>query len=160
MNDASNAAVADKRAGHAGAKVTVACKLPHGIILRGFLEREERELVMGGGVRETKVFRPTGERQVVHGSVLPFGAVPPYPIVGGYALTENVSKDLWDSWVAVNKDAEIVKRRLIFAYENPNKASDEARSNVKELSGFEPIDPDNPGKRMKGIEKANPKEAA
>ncbi len=146
---------ATKERSDAGAKVTVACKLPGGIVLRAYVESSESEAVLGGGTREAKVFRWNGEEATVFGVSVPFGQVPKCLIVGGYALTPNVPKDLWDNWLAANRNSDMVKHRLIFAHERADYAQDKAKEHEATRSGFEPIDPANPGKKIRGIEKAD-----
>ena len=99
----------------AGEFVTVACKLPHGLILRVFDMVEVSESVMGGGYRTAKVARERGEQFVVKGWSHPQNAAPTSAIVGGYAITPNIPKDFWELWLSQNKDADYVKNHLIFA---------------------------------------------
>jgi len=139
----------------AGAKVTVASKHPAGIVMRRYVERNEREAVMGGGTRDFPIYRWDGEEVTIFGNAVPFGAVPKCQIVGGYALTPNVSKDLWDNWYQANKDTPLVKKQIIFAYESISKVEGHARECKDILSGFEGIDPANPGAKVKGIAKAD-----
>ena len=141
----------------AGAKVVVACKLPAGLMIRGYAKSQEREAVMGGGTRDFEVFRWTGEEAQIFGTATPFGMAPKCLIVGGYALTPNISKDLFDSWMAANKDGELVKKNLIFAFERAESTQAAAKEYTATLSGFEPIDPDNPGRKIRGIEKSDVK---
>ncbi len=56
------------------------------------------------------------------------------PIVAGYALTSGIDKDVWDEWWARNQDADIVKRGMILAHENPNTV----KSMVRGISGTKP----------------------
>lgn len=151
------AAVAFAERNDAGAKVTIACKLPAGVVLRGQKKQTEREAVLGGGVREYEAWRPTGEQVEIFGTAVEFGKAPKTQIVFGYALTHNVSKDLWDNWFEGNKDSPLVKNKLIFAYEKAHDAQDAAKDHESTVSGFEPVDPENPGKKVRGIEKATVK---
>ena len=43
-------------------------------------------------------------------------------MVAGYALTHNVSKDLFDAWLIENKDSAMVKKRLVFGYEQKEQS--------------------------------------
>lgn len=138
----------------AGAKVCVACKLPSGIVIRGYAKRTEVEAVMGGGTREFDIFRWNGAEQRINGYAVAHGVAPQFLTAGGYALTPNVDKDLFDSWWEANRESEIVKRGLIFAMDRPEAAQSEALNRRSELSGFEPIDPANPGMKVKGVERA------
>lgn len=141
----------------AGAKVTVACKLPAGLVLRGQKKVQEREAVLGGGVREFDVWRPTGAMVEILGTATPYGQAPKTLIIGGYALTHNVPKDLWDNWLEGNAEGSLVKNKIVFAYEKAADAQDAAKDHESTVSGFEPIDPENPGKKVRGIEKATVK---
>lgn len=143
----------DNKTSSAGAKVTVACKLPQGLVLRGFSPTIERESVMGGGSREMTIHRPDGRRVVIHGTAHFPNQRPECSIVAGYALTKNVDKDLWDMWYAANKSAPYVVNRSVFAFEKQDSVYAEARNSEKIPSGFEGIDPMNPGARLRGIEK-------
>lgn len=141
----------------AGAKVVVACKLPAGIVIRGYVKGTERESVVGGGTRDYDVFRWSGQEAQIFGTAAPFGHQPKCPVVAGYALTHNVSKDLWDDWYSANKDGNLCANKLIFAYESQDRVNGAARENEKAITGFETIDPENPGKKIKGIVKADVK---
>lgn len=108
--------------------VTVACKTPMGLIL------------------ELK-----GRPQVtIKGFSIPYGTVPSYPLVGGYALTPNVDADFFEEWMKVNANLDLVRKHFIFAHAKSSDASAQAREMAAEKSGLEPIDPDKPAD---GIEK-------
>jgi hypothetical protein len=132
--------------------VTVACKLPHGLILRLFRMETRNEPVMGGGTREVQVATQVGEPVVIKGYAAPFGQVPSVPIEGGYALTPNVDADFWAAWVKQNEDHDAVRNRLIFANEKSESAQRKAKDQTKVRSGLEPIDPQ---RLPKGIEPGN-----
>jgi hypothetical protein len=147
-------------ASRSGAKVTVACKLPAGLVIRAHKLCRESEAVMGGGTRDYDVYRWSGEEKDeahIFGNATPFGKAPKCLIIGGYALTPNVDKDIWDNWFEANRNGAMVKNGLIFAYEKPDHAQAEALNRENVLSGMEPIDPDNPGKKVRGIEKSDRK---
>lgn len=129
----------------AGAKVTVACKLPHGLRIRAFEFVTENEPVMGGGIKEVRVARPRGEPILINGTAFPFGQVPNYRIVAGYALTEGVDKDTWDAWLEDNKNSAMVRNGMIFAYEKTAEAVDAAKDHRKLKSGLEPLHLDSDG---------------
>lgn len=149
-------APAVKAAAPEGGTVTVACKLPHGLFLRNFTMIERDEPVMGGGTKVAKVAQEKGDRIRINGVAVPFGAIPNYPIVGGYALTQNVDADFWNEWLRANRDSDVVKNKLIFAHATPAQAHDQSTEQQKVRSGLEPIDPNN---LPKGIEKFDGKAA-
>ena len=74
-------------------------------------------------------------------------------IIGGHGLTP-VDKEWFDSWLSAHKDFEPVKQGLIFAHGKEANVKAEAQEKATNKSGFEGIDPRNPGK---GIEPAEAK---
>lgn len=144
--------------GKAGGRVTVACKLPHGLLLRVFRMIEQHEPVMGGGTRTSKVAQQMGEAVRINGCRVPHGETAPFIIAGGYALTPNVDSDLFDLWIEQNKDADAVKNNLIYAHARQDGAQDWAREHKATRSGLEPINPDKRAKdprMVKGIKPGN-----
>lgn len=132
--------------------VSVACKMPNGIILRTFAPHTETELVLGGGTRDVTVYRQTEDQIVIGGTAARVGDPrPPILVEGGYRITPNVPKALWDSWYAANKHSDLVRNRLIYASEKREDAESFSRSHDGVLTGLEGIDPSNPGKRVRGI---------
>jgi hypothetical protein len=123
----------------AGAKVVVACKLPHGLRIRPFKMMNERELVLGGGSREQPVARAIGPAVLIQGTAVPYGTIPKCRMAAGYAITEGVDKDLWDSWFANNKDTAMVENGLIGAHDTAERAIDFAKEHAKTRSGMEPF---------------------
>jgi hypothetical protein len=136
----------------AGAKVTVACNLPHGLRLRVFNMAKSRELVMGGGSRDVRIAEPVGEPILIHGIATEVGKLPRAPIVMGYALTHGVDKETWDAWLADNKTSAMVRNRCVFAYERTADAEDAAKELKGQLSGLQPfaIDGDPRAPRPRG----------
>jgi hypothetical protein len=131
--------VATTKGGHAGGKVTVACKHPPGIIIRAFEWKEEPVPVFGGGVKIEKVARPTGDQVVIHGPASPFGVLPQVAVVGGYALTPDVDQEIWEIWLEQNKNSDLVKKHQIHAYAQPDKAAGWAKEHGSVRSGLEGI---------------------
>jgi hypothetical protein len=109
------------------------------------------EPVLGGGTRETRIARVHGPELRIRGNTFPYGTVPSYHIVCGYAITENVDKSFWDQWLEQNRDHLAVKNKLIFAFEKLDDTVSEARKLETVKSGLEPLDPQN---LPKGIEPA------
>jgi hypothetical protein len=131
----------------ASALVTVACKHPAGIIIRGMRKVMTAQQVIGGGVRDVPEYQPTGEQFVIKGYAVPFGEQPNAPVAGGgligHALTHGVPRKLFEEWLDANADSELVKRGLIFAADSEHSARDKAKDFAKEKSGLEPLDPKN-----------------
>jgi len=117
---------------------TVFCKWPGGMILRaGKMVEQSMPSPLGAPISELR-FRETG-RHRVSGPAAPFGFAPRVPVVGGYAITKGVPKDLWDAWYASNKDAEYVKNRIIYAEDDDAYGRDKAFELRDTATGFEPM---------------------
>jgi hypothetical protein len=123
--------------------VTVACKLPHGLILRVFDMVESSEPMFGGGWRTITKAAERPERVTLNGFARHLEKVPDHEIVGGYGITHDVPKDFWDHWYAQNKDSDFIKNNLIFANDRSLHATAEAKEKLRVRSGFEAIDPEN-----------------
>lgn len=124
---------------------TVICKIPQGMILH--LHKKEK-------ITEAT---PSGSRDTVRhfqdedaGTVRIFGPAhaqnegPRQRQVGGFALTENVSKDFFERWLEeTGKYLPAVRNGLIQFFPNTDKAVGGAREFKKQKSGLERIDPEN-----------------
>ena len=142
-----------------GDTVTVACKLPHGLLLRIFVEHYYDDPQQDGSLKRVKSYRPVTDQQFVLKGTWAAIAGQAYNrtnsavaelLPGGYALTYGVRKDLWDQWYEQNKTSKLVKQRVVFASPSLQAATAEARENRSVKSGMEPVDPDNPAQRMPG----------
>lgn len=106
--------------------VTVACKLPHGLILE----------VMGPGGRM---------RHKINGARLPVGAdglpIAKFETASTFGLTTGVPKDLWDQWEAENKAYQPYAKGLIFSQGSVNSARDMAADLAELRTGLEPLTP-------------------
>ncbi len=129
----------EKKRSSAGAKVTVACKLPNGLKLRLFEAQEISEPQRDGTSKTIKLWLPTEETVTVNGNAVPVGVTAEHPIVAGYGLTHGVDKEFFETWLAQNKDSVIVKRGLIFAYEKEDRVRGEAKDRKDVRSGLEPV---------------------
>lgn len=138
--------------------VTVACKLPMGMLLHLQQEYKDSEQTPNG-VREVTRYRKVGDGITVFGPSMPVG-VPTPPnkrIVGGYALTRGVPAEFWDKWLAQNKDAPYVKSEMIFALPNTSDAEDRADKQADVKSGLEPLDPTFTTDKQGNIVSADPR---
>lgn len=134
--------------------VVVGCKLPNGIILQLSTFESTTEPVMGGGHRDIQVGRKVGTKYVVRGPRVPFGEIPKFLMVGGYALTSGIPEDFWQRWLEQNKDSDIVRRELVVAYPMMEDVERHCRDNEKVMTGLEPIDPRNMPRGYQRIETA------
>jgi len=121
--------------------VVVACKLPHGLILRVFEMVEFDEPVLGGGFRRSKISQERPERFTINGFSHPQNRAPSHAIVEGFALTPGVPKELWDRWLSQNQRSDMVKNGLIFAQPKTEMAEAASVERKKIKSGLERLDP-------------------
>lgn len=133
--------------GHAGGKVTVACKLPNGLRLQLHEAVEVAVPVLGGGVKVVKEYRPVGEPITVAGWRGADGK-PKLGTVAGCGITHNVPADFWNQWLKENKEQAYVRNGLIFAYEKADHVEGQAREEKDRKSGLEPL---NMGRKFKTV---------
>lgn len=124
-----------------GEVVTVACKLPNGLQLRLFEMAMTNEAAPGGH-REVKMARLVSDIVRINGTATPYGQSPSWPVVGGFALTEGVSKDFMEQWMEQNKDSDLVRNNLIHYHTKLGHVQGEAREKKALLSGLQPLVPD------------------
>src|SRR6516164_8653751 len=119
-------------------KVTVACKIPNGLLLQHNHHRVKQRIPMPGGLfaKEMLAVR-TGEQVKINGNRPPQGEAPRWPIVFGYGLTE-VDAEWWEEWWAHNQDFPPVKAHLLFAWEKAEDTKAEAKEHRDTKSGLEP----------------------
>jgi len=138
-------------ASRTGETVTVACKMPHGIVIRGFRSAMRSVPVMGGGVRDEKYFEPDGREVTILGNARPVGGEFRTRVVMGFALTQGVPKDLWEEWLASNKSMPAVRNGLIFALGSTSEVAEEARNRGKLRSNLEPLNPNGDPRRPRPL---------
>jgi hypothetical protein len=120
--------------------VTVACKLPHGVVIRDFVKTVAHENVMGGGSRKIDVFRPVGKRIRIKGPQVPTPFLRLVEVVGGYAITDGIDAEVFSRWMNWNRDSQAVQSELIFGFEDRDKVIGMARERAAVKSGVEPLD--------------------
>ncbi len=121
-----------------GQKVTVACKLPHGMRLRLFKMVEGNENVSGNNTRTIKRAEQVGPDVVIKGVAVEHGKEK--VLTGGYALTPGVDKEFMDEWLKQNEQHEAVKNGLIFVSASRDEAEGKAEEQKALKSGLEPLD--------------------
>lgn len=139
-----------------GGTVTVACKLPHGFQMKVYEFEDGEEPLMGGGVKKTKLAIQVGDTIVLRGNAAPYGEGPRASVVGGFALTPNVPADFFATWLEQNHDADVVKKKLIFAAPK-SEVRDVAKEHRASRSGLERIDVSKDSKdprKLKSLETA------
>lgn len=142
--------------------VTVACKVPNGLMLQNFKFVEMPEPIQGGGSKMVKRSVPDGDAIPVHGPGRYHGQAPKTPIVMGFALTKGVPIEHWDRWLEANKDSAIVKNSLIFANPDVDDVRAEAQDHKAAFSGLERMNPkgDYRNPKRNGMDVETAKESA
>jgi hypothetical protein len=146
MADVETKPKAEKRAtapAKTGSTVTVACKVPNGVVLQ-LCQKVEWDEETPSGSRKRVRYDKTGETFVVRGPAVPYGNpnVAATPLVGGYALTPGVPEDFWKAWLEQNKTTDMVTSGMIFAHGKVADTRAEAREKKDLRSGLEPLVPD------------------
>lgn len=126
----------------ASGKVIVACKIANGLVLRLHTMVEMSEPVLGGGYRTVMRAQVIGDPVHIRGPAAPFGVMPRYAVIGGYALTDGVDGDFWRAWMEQNKTHQAVVNGLIFAHTKEDAARGMSADQEEIRSGMEPITPD------------------
>lgn len=121
--------------------ITVACKLPHGLILRLFDMIEGNEAVAGGGFKVVKRAQPRPEVVVLNGYLTQHkgNAIPVASPMSSFALTHGVSKDFFERWLSENQELDAVKNGLVVAHGTDTAGA--ARERADTVCGLEPINP-------------------
>lgn len=124
--------------------VTVACKIPCGLVLRLHRIVEREFPTPGGGFHKEKLAEQYGDVIRINGYSAPAGGLPYHgeQVIGGYALTTGVDRDYFAKWMEQNKDLDLVKNHLIFAHEHAADTQAEAREKAHVFDGLGPITPD------------------
>lgn len=141
-NESFNEAVKTPPRASRGSTVTVACKMPHGMLLRLFKLEDHDELVMGGGTKTVKKAVQVGDLVRINGYSVPFGEERRNPVSGGYGLTSGVDAEFMEKWMKDNQDLDAVKNGLIFIHEKPDMVADQAKEQRGIRNGLEPLDPE------------------
>lgn len=131
--------------------VTVACKVPTGVVLQLCKKTIWMEDTPSGA-RERVRFDPVGQTYTVQGPATAIGSTPrgykPPLVAGGYALTPNIPADFFAEWMKQHKLNPIVKNKMIFAHSSKSDTVTEARELKDTRSGFEPLDVDGGDSRI------------
>ena len=134
--------------------VTVASKLPHGLIIR--LHRMEDFPVRkpdGSTVMEKRAVEIDNTRVEIKGANSLLQEQPKMPMGVPFVLTHGVPKDIWDAWMFEFRDSDMVRNGLIFAASTTARADDQAKEQKGIRTGFEAIDPAHPEKHQPRIKR-------
>lgn len=128
--------------------VTVACKLPMGFYLAIYDMVDFDETTPSGFRTVKKAVKrmlPGCEqhdgRYYINGTNTVQDDYEGRSVVFGYALTRKVPCEVWNKWEIDNKDSDMLKNRIVFAYPDDGKTMDRAKEEQKSKvkSGFEPL---------------------
>jgi hypothetical protein len=119
--------------------VTVACKIPMGLVLKLYDWKKVNEPVMGGGTREVKtaVERYNEKQYIINGNSYAQNEAPAMQIANGFAMTYGIPTAFWEEWLSQNIDSPLVKNGLIFAHSEQASLLAESREKANEKSGTE-----------------------
>lgn len=120
--------------------VTVLCKIPQGFELVVHEERKLTQVGLGHS-KEVSEWFPTDKVFRLNGSAHAQNEGPRCRTIGGYAVTEGVPKDLWESWLGQFKKHPAVVNCLICAFDDGAYAADFANENRKSKTGLERLNP-------------------
>lgn len=122
--------------------VVVVCKMPRGLYLQltEFVMQDVR--VVGGGVEKRRMPMRVGGQIRLKPSVLPFGAIPNYPIVDGFSLT-HVDANFWRQYYQQNQNLSMIESGLLCAFDNEPEATAYCREYANLQHGLEPLEQKN-----------------
>lgn len=123
-----------------GEVVTIACKVPMGMILRCCRKTMMDRKMHDGSTKAVPEYHPFGKEYRVYGPSHPQNAGPHCTIIGDYALTPNIPKEFYDLWYSQHRNDAMVVSRAIFA-NSSNKINGESKEYAKVKSGLERLDP-------------------
>lgn len=121
--------------------ISVACKVPQGLILRNFKMNPRMEAAAGGGFKEVKQAELDGEPININGPAVRFGAPQRHRVINGYAITEGVDEAAFNRWIKDNADHPAVRSGLIVAAGKQPDLEAKTREGRDVLTGLQPLDP-------------------
>lgn len=131
--------VHEKKASVGDRTVVVVCKMPRGLYLQlnEFVPMDVK--VLGGGIEKRKQPMRVGPQIRIKPAVLPYGAIPNYPIVNGFSLTRDVDANFWNQYFQQNRGLELITSGLLCAFANEQDATAYCKEYGALKSGLEPI---------------------
>lgn len=119
-------------------RITVACKYPHGLILRIF-KFEKIDVPSPGGLRQETQPVQIGEQVKINGPVAPTGKDSIHETAGGFALTHGVDAEFFAEWMRQNANSDLVKNGIIWSASDRNSARDRAEDHKATRTNIEPL---------------------
>ena len=123
-----------------GETVSIACKIPMGLILHVFKKSITPTKMESGAIRDVEGYDRFGKEYRIYGPSHPQDGGPHCLIVGDYAITPNIPKEHWDLWFAQHRNDDMVINRMIFA-NSTSKVGGQAKEQKDLKSGLERRDP-------------------
>ncbi|WWQ12995.1 hypothetical protein PQ43W_49 [Ralstonia phage PQ43W] len=111
--------------------VTVACKLPQGLVI---------------AIPEMDIHIK------LHGSMSPYA-------IANHGMTHGIPADVWDAIEKYHAEAAWLKNGAVFAHKKADSAADQAQDREGVRIGFEPIDPNKPN-QFPGMARITPEGTA
>ncbi|MGO4738639.1 hypothetical protein AB4099_18975 [Bosea sp. 2KB_26] len=121
--------------------VTVACKLPHGLILQLQEPREVAEPTQASPDRKVTRYERVGKVVAIAGCALHMDRPSAKQVIGGFALTHGVDAAFFAKWLDQNKELPAVEGGFIFAAEKMGTLEGQIAKGEKRRTGMEPADP-------------------
>lgn len=137
------------------ATVTVACKLPHGLLLQLQRPITIAEPTTTNPDRTVTRYERFGKVIPINGCAIPMDRPSSKELRGGYALTRDVDADFFSKWLEQNKGLSAVEGGFIFASEQPAVIDKYINQGADKRTGMEPADPQNLPAEFRKIETAN-----
>lgn len=121
--------------------LVVACKLPHGLILRLYETKEVHEAQRDGTTKLIKRSEPLPGEVQLDGYLKKYKIdLPPAAQGSKYEITTGVSKEFFEEWLRQNKDHQALTSNLILWARNTGELKAKMRAFEGTRSGLEPID--------------------
>ena len=122
-----------------GDTMSVACKVPMGLILRVHRKVMMPHKTTEGMIRDVPEYHQFGKEYMVYGPSHPQNAGPHCTIIGDYAITHGIPTEVWNLWSQQHRGDMMVINRMIFAYSS-NKIAGAAKEHAELKSGLERLD--------------------
>lgn len=135
--------------------VTVACKLPHGLVLQLQEPRQVAEPTQTAPDRKVTRYERVGKSVVINGCALHNDRPSSKQVMGGFALTHGVDAAFFNQWMKENEQHPAVEGGFIFAASRIEAVEAQIAKGASRLTGMEPADPKGLPAEFRKIETAN-----
>ena len=121
--------------------VSIACKLPHGLIMQLQRQNEVRDPTMASPDRTVKVWQKVGDQITIRGFAKRVDQPSDTLVIGGFAITSNVDAAFAKEWFAQNKEHPSVKGGFIYIHGEQKNVEGYAKAHADLESGLEATNP-------------------